>query len=319
MAALRPPRLAGEKVTVKVVLAPGATVVAPGAPTVKSPGCEPSLVMASPVRSAVPLFVMVKVAAALVVLTSWLPKSLLPASAMSVPAGCSTAISGTGKPLNAACCSTSPALPFCQPPVTRARARTMPLAGRFRPVNSQPPLMRVPSPSDVQTVPPSVESSKVTRIASGDVPPRSHSTRAPVGTVRDCVAAPLISRARLLRAVPPTVLKLPPMTIFPSACTAMPLTALCELGLKPVSSVPSAFTRAMKLRAVPPTVVKPPPSTIFPSVCTTMQLTWALTFGSKLSSEPSALSRAIRLRVVPPTMVKTPPIRILPSACSATL
>ena len=39
-------------------------------------------------------------------------------------------------------------------------------------------------------------------------------------------------------------------------------------GLKPVSSVPSAFSRAIRLRAVPPTAVKVPPITIFPSACT---------------------------------------------------
>ena len=96
-AALRAPVAAGVNVTVKVVLAPGASVVAPSAPTVKSPGCEPSLVIVPRVRSASPILVMVKVRLVLAPRLT-LPKSLLPASTMSVPAGCCTAISGASGP-----------------------------------------------------------------------------------------------------------------------------------------------------------------------------------------------------------------------------
>ena len=65
-AALRAPIVPGVNVTVKVVLAAGAIVVAPGALTVKSPGFEPSLVIVPRVRSPVPVFVMVNIFAALV-------------------------------------------------------------------------------------------------------------------------------------------------------------------------------------------------------------------------------------------------------------
>ena len=81
--------------TVKVVLAAGASVVAPSAPKVKSPGCEPFLVRASPVRAAVPVFLMVNVFAALVENRFCLPKPMVAVpSTRSAPAGCSTAISG---------------------------------------------------------------------------------------------------------------------------------------------------------------------------------------------------------------------------------
>ncbi len=63
-----------------------------------------------------------------------------------------------------------------------------PLAGRFKPFNSQPPVIRVPVPSGAQRLPPSVDSSKLTCSTSGDAPPRSHWTRSVSGAVRFCVA-----------------------------------------------------------------------------------------------------------------------------------
>lgn len=65
MLALRSPPALGVKVTVKVVLAPGARLLLPGADTVKSPGFTPSLVMAPRVKVSAPLLVTVKVFAAL--------------------------------------------------------------------------------------------------------------------------------------------------------------------------------------------------------------------------------------------------------------
>jgi hypothetical protein len=72
-------------------------------------------------------------------------------------------------------------------------------------------------------------------------------------------------RARLMCAIPFTELKAPPMTIFPSVCTAALRTWPLTSGLNPRSTEPSAFNRAMRLRVVPPTMVKPPPMTIFSS------------------------------------------------------
>ena len=69
--------------------------------TVKSAGLVPSLVIASPVRSAVPVFLMVKERLVLEP-TFTEPNAFAPASAMLVPAGCSTAISGV-----AAACTVS--------------------------------------------------------------------------------------------------------------------------------------------------------------------------------------------------------------------
>ena len=49
----------------------------------------------------------------------------------------------------------------------------------------------------------------------------------------------LPSRARPLRKVPFTVVKLPPMTIWLSGCTAMALTGPSTVALKVVSRLPS--------------------------------------------------------------------------------
>ena len=94
---------------------------------------------------------------------------------------------------------------------------------------------------------------------------------------------------------------------------------LLAFGLKPVSSVPSAFTRAIKLRVTPPTVVNEPPSKIFPSDCTAIDETVLFVFGLKpVSSVPSAFRRAMPMRVTPPTVVNCPPSKIFPSDCTAT-
>src|SRR5207248_1522117 len=133
-----------------------------------------------------------------------------------------------------------------------------------------------------------------------------------------------LSRPRLLRLCPPSVVKLPPTRIFPSACTANELTwrnGSPAPGLKLVSSVPSALSRPRLLRLCPPSVVKLPPTRIFPSACTANELTWRN--GSPapvldvLPSVPSALSRPRLLRLCPPSVVKLPPTRIFPSACTA--
>ena len=95
MAAVRAPAEPGVKVTVKVVLAAGASVVAPRLPTVKSALWVPSLEMESPVRLAVPTFFTVKVTGEAELPTLTEPQLMLALpSTKSMPRGCSTAISG---------------------------------------------------------------------------------------------------------------------------------------------------------------------------------------------------------------------------------
>ena len=93
MAALRAPTAAGLKLTENVVLPAAATEETTGAVTVSWPGLLPSLVIAKPVRAAVPTFLRVNVRLAGTPTTTE-PKPLVPPSAMSVATGCSTAISG---------------------------------------------------------------------------------------------------------------------------------------------------------------------------------------------------------------------------------
>ena len=67
---------------------------------------------------------------------------------------------------------------------------------------------------------PSGEYSKLVRQTSGLVPPRIQ-VRVEPSKVRLWVAGPVLSsRPMLLRLCPPSVVKLPPTRIFPSACTA---------------------------------------------------------------------------------------------------
>ena len=96
MAAVRAPAAPGAKLTMKVVVPLGPATGAVGLLVmVKSAALVPSLVIVKPVRSALPMFLIVKVRGALEP-TVTEPKSLDPASEMSVPTGCSTAISGAG-------------------------------------------------------------------------------------------------------------------------------------------------------------------------------------------------------------------------------
>ena len=308
----------GAKLTAKVLLPLGPLKEPTGKlATENTPESAPSIVMATPVRSAVPRFLMVKVRWLLAPTTTRPKSTLARPLTRFVPAGCSTAILGTGRSWNAVCCSINPLLPLATPPVVRARARMTPLAGRFSPVSSQPPLIRVPAPSGVQ-VDPSVANSKLTCVVSGTAPPRCHSTRAAPGTSRVCGAASFTTRATKFRGKPPMAVKLPPARILPSACNAIPPTVLFALTRKPKSGVPFGWSRAKLVRTAPPTAVKVPPIKILPSACNARLAMPPLTLGSKLASKvPSGLSRAILLRFVPPTEAKYPPSRSLPSACTA--
>ena len=87
-AAVFRPVLAGVKQTVKVVLLPGFTGATGLVVTLKLAASGPSMMMPKPVRSAVPLFVMMKVRLVLVP-TSTEPKLLLPTPLTRfVPRGC---------------------------------------------------------------------------------------------------------------------------------------------------------------------------------------------------------------------------------------
>ena len=82
-----------------------------------------------------------------------------------------------------------------------------------------------------------------------------------------------LSRAIPLRAAPFTVVKRPPSTSFPSACTATQLTSPFVLAVKVASTLPSALSRAIFACAAPPTVVKLPPMIVVPSGCTAVAVT----------------------------------------------
>ena len=92
-----------------------------------------------------------------------------------------------------------------------------------------------------------------------------------------------LSRAMFVRVCPPSVVKLPPTRILPSACTAREQTPALAPGLKLVSRLPSALSRPMFVRVCPPSVLKPPPTRIFPSACTARELTPPLAPGLKSS------------------------------------
>ena len=206
----------------------------------------------------------------------------------------------------------------------RPRARRWPLAGRLRPVSCQLAVVptRVPPPSAVQVLPPSVLRSKVTCETSGELPPRVHSTRVASGGARRCVAVSFASRASLLRFVPLTLPNLPLRTTFPSACTVTPCNGPSAPPpvLKLVSRLPSALNRAMRLIDVPFNVVKLPPRRIFPSACKATLSTRSFAplrpLPKVLSRVPSAFSRTMWLAAVPLKEVKEPPSKIFPSGCT---
>src|SRR5712692_7793549 len=158
--------------------------------------------------------------------------------------------------------------------------------------------MRLPAPRFVHTVPPSGEYSKVVRHTSGLVPPRVQVTVEP-SKVRLWVAGPvLLSRPMLARLCPPSVLKLPPTRISPSACTAREYTMPPDPGLKLVSGVPSALSRPMLVRLCPPSRLNWPPTRICPSACNAKEYTMPPEPGLQLvSSVPSALRRPMLVRL----------------------
>ena len=158
----------------------------------------------------------------------------------------------------------------------------------------------------------------------------------PVSSVPSALSRAM--RVRVVAVAAPLgwrVVKPPPISTLPSACTIILETPPFALGSKPMSSVPSALSRAMRLRVVAVAaplgwrVVKLPPISTLPSACTAKPTTAVVTTpllltgppparGSKpMSSVPSALSRAILLRGTPSTEVKMPEMMVLPSGCTA--
>ena len=119
------------------------------------------------------------------------------------------------------------------------------------------------------------------------------------------------------RNTPSTSVKPPPMTIFPSACSAIDVTAsfVPKPGSNVGSMLPSLFSRAIPPRRSPPKLLKLPPTRIRPSACTASADThesapWP---GSKPGSTLLSLfSRATRILVEPFTFVKSPAMRMSP-------
>jgi hypothetical protein len=80
--------------------------------------------------------------------------------------------------------------------------------------------MRLPAPSLNQSVPLLVEASKLVRQTSGLAPSRSQVMVEPSHEKVSVAGSVLLRRPMPLRVWPPSVVKEPPTTIFPSACTA---------------------------------------------------------------------------------------------------
>ena len=103
----------------------------------------------------------------------------------------------------------------------------------------------------------------------------------------------------LLRVIPLTVLKIPPIRIFPSGSIAVPtMEAPFTLGLKIASSAPSALSLAMWFRVTPPMLLKFPPIRILPSGCTAILLTASDALGLKpVSTVPGVCALAVARKV----------------------
>ena len=123
---------------------------------------------------------------------------------------------------------------------------------------------------------------------------------------------PPTRRATRFRRMPFTLVKPPPIIMFPSVCVRIvettPFAPVPTLNVRSIE--PSLFSRVMRLRGSPPTLANPPPSTTLPFGCTDSVLTnsSAPTPGLKVvSTDPSVLNRPMRLRATPLRLVKRPP------------
>lgn len=146
----------------------------------------------------------------------------------------------------------------------------------------------------------------------------------PPGGSKPVSRVPLpLSRARLLRAIPPTLVSTPPITTLPSACATSARTRLSTApASKPGSSEPSAFRRATRGRVTPPIWPKSPPtSTLLPPGCTIRPNTAASAPPGRNiapSTLPSGFRRAMFLQAQAPTWLKLPPMTRWPLGCTAT-
>src|SRR5690242_14340322 len=104
--------------------------------------------------------------------------------------------------------------PYC-PEETHPRALTMPLGAAGKAGEVQPPEIRVPAPTSIQSMP-LEEDWKLTRHNSGAVPPRNQVMAVPF-QLSDSVAGPVFC-SRVTNAFPTFVSD--PKRILPSACSA---------------------------------------------------------------------------------------------------
>ena len=129
----------------------------------------------------------------------------------------------------------------------------------------------------------------------------------------------------LLRAMPKTLVKLPPMRILPSGCTAVAsiTTSPTMLRLSVWSSRPSVSSRAMRLRvtAAPPfgeSVVKKPPAKILPSACTAIEKTLTVRVRvERISQAGRGIEPGDAVARLSANGGENAPAKILPSACTA--
>jgi hypothetical protein len=111
---------------------------------------------------------------------------------------------------------------------------------------------------------------QLANMTNDTIRPRCRLQIRPLTNMRMCAPDPFSRRlwpARMLNA--------PATRIFPSACSTIRCTLPVTPGLKPASSVPSAFRRAKPLRDCPPIMVNEPPARTFPSDCAATQYTSA--------------------------------------------
>ena len=92
--ALRGPRTAGAKVTLKVVPWPGASALVPGGSQVNSAAAGPDRLKPPRLSTPLPVFVMTKIFVVLLPILTLPKPTLASPSTRLVPAGCCTAISG---------------------------------------------------------------------------------------------------------------------------------------------------------------------------------------------------------------------------------
>ena len=208
------PLLVSFACTVKVVLSSESIVAFGVSVMVNIAALAPVTVTATPVSEKPPLLRTVKVVST-GTLKPRVPRSMVSPPVKAVFTGCSTTMLAAASE-NGASTMFQPMEPLPRPQTVRARPRSVPLAGSMGvPLSDHPPAMRVPVPRAVQVVPPSVERSKATSMASGKVLPRCHPTLVEPAGASVCMAGSLTRRERLNSEAPSTNWKLPPIMTLP--------------------------------------------------------------------------------------------------------